>query len=68
MKVGVYQSFTAKACTRKLKIAWSHGVYHTHILETEREDNNPMDKYSIAVLRDGVIVGHACSVKLMHSL
>ena len=43
-------------------------VSHT-ISRNKREDNNPMDKYSkFAVLRDGVIVGHACSVKLMHSL
>ena len=44
------------------------GVSHTNS-RNKREDNNPMDKYSkFAVLRDGVIVGHACSVKLMHSL
>ena len=28
------------------------------ILDTKRENNNPMDKYAIAVIKDGVVVGH----------
>ena len=56
MKVGVYQSFTAKACTRKLRTAWSHGCVK---IETKGDDNNPKDKYSVVVKKDGVIVGRA---------